>query len=183
MLYTKIVCAMALILFFSASCSSNQSSDINHQKNINSHFELPSISKDGRLRAEHVHMYVSAKIKQEQLRYEKESHQKNIEFTGSLNNSNSSENISLERAAIEHFEFDPQVYFWSKNIIDDTLANYTDNDSNPRKSMSNIGNPVIAHNLRILKKFKDDLRFARYYKLKPKLLTTSSSALKRKPST
>ena len=183
MQYTAKVCAIGVFLLFLSACSSNLSPESNRQENNNSTYDLSSIPRDGKLRAEHVRMYVSVKIKQEQLRFESKSQQQINDAFDSSYHRNARTTNTFEKAAIEHFEFDSQVYFWSKNVIDDILINYTDSDSNPRSSMSNIGNPTIAYNLAMLTKFKDDLRFAKHYRIDPKLLTTSRTTLARKPST
>lgn len=182
MQYTRLVCATALMLYLTA-CSSNQIPEAYQQQEDANNSELSSIPKDGKLRSAHVRMFVAVRIKQEQLRYEAETEQSVNHSRNLSNHSYRYINNRFEKAAIEHFEFDSDVYFWAKDKISDTLINYTDDGSNPLQSMSNIGNPIIAHNLSILKKFKDDLRFAQQYKLKPKLLTTSNSAVSTKPST
>ena len=78
-----LIYTAALLLLLSA-CSSNQTADINQQQfddnqNIKKTVETipqepraPVIPIDGRLRDEHMQMYVSVKIKQEQLRYQHE---------------------------------------------------------------------------------------------------------------
>lgn len=181
MKYTIIVCAAALLLILGA-CSSNQAPDAFIQDDaINN--ELSSIPKDGKLHAAHVRMYVSVKIKQEQLRHQNETGRSTNDSSYLSNNLYRNTNDVFEKEAIEYFEFDRNVYYWARNKINDTLINYTEDGSSPRKSMSNIGNPIIAHNLSILKKYKDDLRFAKHYKLEPKLITTSNSVVTKKPST
>ena len=182
MQYARLVCSTALLLYL-AACSSNQIPESYQQQDDENNSELSSIPKDGKLRASHVRMFVAVRIKQEQLRHEAEPGQSVDRSSNLPNHSYRNTNNGFEKAAIEHFEFDSDVYFWAKNKINDTLINYTDAGSNSLKTMSNIGNPIIAHNLSILKKFKDDLRFAQQYKLKPKLLTTSNSAVSTKPST
>lgn len=182
MQYTKWVCAAVLMLYLTA-CSSNQIPEAYQQQDDINNNELSSIPKDGKLRTAHVRMYVAVKIKQEQLRHEAQPGQSVNQAANLPNNTYRNVDNAFEKAAIEHFEFESDVYYWAKNKINDTLINYTDDGSTPLKTMSNIGNPVIAHNLSILKKFKDELRFASQYKLEPKLLTTSSSVVTKKPST
>lgn len=176
------VCAMFLVFFISA-CGSNIPSKLDRDDYIGSRDDLSSIPKDGRLQTEHIYMYVSVKIKQEQLRYESASKQQNQNIKYLSNENHINTNSKFEKAAIDHFEFDSHVYHWTKNVINDLLINYTDSSINLRSTMSNVGNPMIAHNLSVIKKYKDDLRFAQQYKLKPKLIATSVSATHKKPST
>lgn len=179
MQYINWVCAVTLPLMICA-CSSNQSSELAQDRSYIPDFNSVHVPTDGRLLNEHVRMYVSVKIKQEQFRYENKQQISNK--TRTVINQHGYSADSLEKAALEHFEFNPRVYFWAKNTIEDILINYTDVNANPRRTMSNISNPVIAHNLAVIQKFKEDLRFAKQYRIEPKLLTTSNSTVIRKPS-
>jgi hypothetical protein len=192
-----VVFAIVIILILSG-CDSNQPADVsqqesNSQTNIHKAVEIipqqttPVIPIDGRLRDEHLLMYVSVKIKQEQLRYETE-----ISTASSLNTNVSNvvnasiaakgktpvpspittksatgaDKIDYEKIAVEEFEFNKYLYFWAKQTITETLARANVRDERKITRAANFSEYVISHNLEMIEKYKDQLRFAESYKLK-----------------
>ena len=188
-----VVCTTTLFLLLSAS-SSNQPADVSQQrfdnnqsieKTVESNAQQPRppiIPIDGRLRNEHMQMYVSVKIRQEQIRYQhKKSNTPVLSKNNAApinntvenqpvnqNNSDTVGNARLnERLAIEEFEFNVQLYHWVKQTIQRTQARSLEEDVSKYKRVSNFEEYVLAHNLKMLKKHEDELRFAAKYKLSP----------------
>ena len=188
-----VVCTAALFLLLSA-CSSNQPADVSRQqidnnKNIRQTLETnsqqprsPIIPIDGRLRDEHMQMYVSVKIKQEQIRYQHEgsnsvilsnneaASRNNTTANQQVNQSNSdtvAKAILNERLAIEEFEFNAQLYHWVKQTIRYTQIQSNKEDVSKSRRASNFEEYVLAHNLKMLEKHADELRFAANYKISP----------------
>lgn len=186
----------AVVILFLSGCGANQPSNSsisqpkssNHSNihkavNIFQEQKPPTIPIDGRLRDEHLQMYVSVRIKQEQLRFEAESDNAAnyisnasdavISGAGSKQASPSlvvaakNSSVLYEKKAIEDFEFNRHLYFWAKQTIVDTLAYApVDNALNKRRA-SNFEEYVVTHNLQMIKKYRDQLRFAENYKLHP----------------
>ena len=126
--------------------------------------KLSGIPTDGKLRDEHLQMYVSVQIIQEQIRYQQETSGTKI---GDAN--------TLEKQAINHFEFDNQLYHWVKKVIKETSQ--SENEAN-FISINNTLNPVnavVAHNHATIKKYKGELEFVKKYKLQPRLVKSSPS--------
>jgi hypothetical protein len=189
----NVVCTIAIFLLLSA-CSSNKPADVSQQQ-IDSNQKVkntvetypqqprsPVIPLDGRLRDEHIKMYVSVKIKQEQIRYQHEESDTAIlskintasidNTTGNqlANQSNSytaGKAILNERLAIEEFEFNVQLYHWVKQTIQRTHARSLEEDIRKYKRFSNFEEYVLVHNLNMLEKHEDELRFADNYKIPP----------------
>ena len=174
--------SIAAIILLLSACSSNQSSnqpsDVSQQnfagknQNIQNAVEKipsqesPVVPMDGRLRNEHIQMYVSVKIKQEQLRYEQsiayiKTQETNTKATRAISD------IEIEKLAIEHFDLNPELYFWSKKIINNTLKRSAMEDVSKPRRISSFEEAVVVHNFSMIEKFKDELRFAQQYKLHP----------------
>lgn len=178
----------ALFLFFVLfACNTSQSTKATQQKNsektenkqINTSQEqlLSTIPVDGKLRDEHLKMYVSVKIKQEQLRYQQQlSQSQSIEQIDP--NFQKYTDKEIEAIAVNEFGFDLQVYFWSKKIIQDTLLVYAGSSPAPDAISLQPGKNVLTHNLSILTKHRDELRFANSYRLKLNISSSRQSALK-----
>ena len=168
--------SIAATLLLLSGCHSNQVSDLEQQNhptgNQGIHKTVDNVPQqeasviplDGRLRAEHMQMYVSVKIKQEQIRYEQA-----ITYVKSqvqdASKTQIDTDITLERLAIDDFEFNPQLYFWAKKTIAETLARFANEGIGKGKRITNFEEAVIAHNLSMIDKFKDELRFAENYQL------------------
>ncbi|MCI0508399.1 MAG: hypothetical protein L0Z73_20185 [Gammaproteobacteria bacterium] len=191
-----VVFAIVIILILSG-CGSNQPANVSqHKKNIQTDIHkaveiipqqtTPVIPIDGRLRDEHLQMYVSVKIKQEQLRYETEistspnlsANISNAENTGvatkgktPVSQSNTvkpvigTEKINYEKMAVEDFEFNKYLYFWAKQTIAETLERANAHNDGKISRAANFSEYVISHNLEMIEKYKDQLRFAENYKL------------------
>lgn len=193
MQYQHAVVMTALAVLFLSGCGSNQASinqhKIDYQTDIHKAVDTvpvqpsePTIPLDGRLRDEHLQMYVSVKIKQEQLRYEAEDA---IEATYIAGNravvipaAASKQSLSAaspaakkasaryEQQAIENFEFNTHLYFWAKHTIHETFTRASREGTLKRRA-SNFKEYVLSHNLQMVEKYKDQLRFAENYKLNP----------------
>ncbi|WP_455220810.1 hypothetical protein [Kaarinaea lacus] len=186
-----VVFAAAIILLLSA-CGSNQTAsinqpDISNQKDIHKAVEIipqqkiPTIPIDGRLRDEHLQMYVSVKIKEEQLRYEAESADSNVHIAKVADQSVADSNQKpparqqeainspsrYEKKAIEEFEFNSNLYLWAKQTIYETLSRSPVENTLSKKRASNFTEYVVNHNLRMINKYRDQLQFVENYKLHP----------------
>lgn len=188
-----VVCTIAIFLLLSA-CSSNKPADVSQQqidnnqkvkKTVETYPQQPRspiVPLDGRLRDEHMEMYVSVKIKQEQIRYQHEelntaifsknnaasmdsSYETQPVNTNHSNRVNPA--ISYEKMAVKEFEFNGQLYHWAKQIIQRTQARSIKEDISKYKRVSNFEEYVIVHNLKMLEKHEDELRFADNYKISP----------------
>ena len=182
----------AVIILLVSGCGSNQTAsisqqDISNQKDIHKAVEIipqqktPTIPIDGRLRDEHLQMYVSVKIKAEQLRYEMESADSNVHIArvadqtvAEINQKPSTRQAeainspsAYEKKAIEEFEFNSNLYFWAKQTIYETLAQSPVDNTFSKKRASNFAEYVVNHNLRIVNKYRDQLQFVENYKLHP----------------
>ena len=186
----------AVVLLFLSGCGSNQpaNTDVsqpnsNRQSNIHNAVDTiqepksPTVPIDGRLRDEHLQMYVSVRIKQEQLRYASEtenvtnyiSNTSDTKITDADTNTASRSLISVaknssavyEKQAVEDFEFNRHLYFWAKQTIVDTLARAPIGNALSKKRASNFEEYVVTHNLQMIEKYRDQLRFAENYKLHP----------------
>ena len=186
----------AVVLLYLSGCGSNQpaNTDVsqpnsNGQSNIHKAVDTfqqqksPTIPIDGRLRDEHLQMYVSVRIKQEQLRYEFETENtaNYILNTGEIKSADTDTNIAsrsltsvaknssafYEKKAVEDFEFNRHLYFWAKQTIVDTLARAPIGNALSKKRASNFEEYVVTHNLQMIEKYRDELRFAENYKLHP----------------
>jgi hypothetical protein len=201
-----VMTLMIIVLLFSA-CSSKQSSDVIHPDSYNAQNNsivrantissntvdrqnaqrvkvrvtpihvTPSVPVDGRLRDADITVYVSVKIKQEQFHYEWAITQTINQELNTLY-AQSDSDINFETLAINYFEFDPQLYHWSKKTINTTLSHVSDPEFSNREEMSNFNQWVISHNISMIEKFKDELRFAKNYKLNPTFITKPKSILK-----
>ena len=67
--------------------------------------------------------------------------------------------------AINEFEFNEQLYQWAKRTIELTSARNLEEDISNYKRASNFEEYVLAHNLKMLEKHEDELRFAVNYKI------------------
>lgn len=166
MQYTRIVLASTLYLLLFA-CSSDQVTEslapvAGTPKDSVKSANLSGIPTDGKLRDEHLQMYVSVQIIQEQIRYQQTTSGTKI---GDAN--------VLEKQAINHFEFDNQLYHWVKKVIKETSQ--SDNEANfiSVNSTLNPVNAVVAHNRATIKKYKGELEFVKKYKLQPRLVKSS----------
>lgn len=186
----------AVVLLFLSGCGSNQpantdvsQSKSNHHSDIHKAVDTiqeqksPTIPIDGRLRDEHLQMYVSVRIKQEQLRYEAEtenaanyiSNTAGTKITDagtntaprSLTSAAKNSSALYEKQAVENFEFNRHLYFWAKQTIVDTLARAPIGNALSKKRASNFEEYVVTHNLQMIEKYRDQLRFAENYKLHP----------------
>lgn len=186
----------AVVLLFLSGCGSNQPANTDvSQPNSNYHSDIhkavdtyqeqkpPTIPIDGRLRDEHLQMYVSVRIKQEQLRFEAESDNATnyISNTGDIKITDAGTNTASpsltaavkkssalnEKQAVEDFEFNRHLYFWAKQTIVDTLARAPIGNALSKKRASNFEEYVVTHNLQMIEKYRDQLRFAENYKLHP----------------
>jgi hypothetical protein len=186
----------AVVILFLSGCGSNQPTNSNiSQPKPSNHSDIhkavdtfqeqkpPTIPIDGRLRDEHLQMYVSVRIKQEQLRFEAESDNAanyisntsdtvisgagSKQVSPSLSAAARNSSVLYEKKAIEDFEFNRHLYFWAKQTISDTLAHAPiDNALNKRRA-SNFEEYVVTHNLQMIEKYRDQLRFAENYRLHP----------------
>jgi len=185
MQYANLVFAMFLFLLMLFACSSSQSSKVsqhnnsenssNTQDNASQQQLLATIPVDGKLRDEHLKMYVSVKIKQEQLRYQQQVSKSEIKEQVDPNFQRYTER-DLEKIAINDFGFDSEIYYWSKKIIQNTLLTYVGGSST--SDTNHINTDVLMHNLSILAKHKDELRFANSYRLKLNVSSSQQSYLK-----
>lgn len=185
MQYANLVFAMFLFLLMLFACSSSQSSKVSqHNNSENSSNTLDNASQqqllatipvDGKLRDEHLKMYVSVKIKQEQLRYQQQVSKSEIKEQVDPNFQRYTER-DLEKIAINDFGFDSEIYYWSKKIIQNTLLTYVGGGST--SDTNHINTDVLMHNLSILAKHKDELRFANSYRLKLNVSSSQQSYLK-----
>jgi hypothetical protein len=186
----------AVVLLFLSGCGSNQpaNTDVSQpnssrQSNIHNAVDTiqepksPTVPIDGRLRDEHLQMYVSVRIKQEQLRYKSETENaanyiSNTSDTKiadahtnaasrSLTSAAKNSSALYEKQAVEDFEFNRHLYFWAKQTIVDTLARAPIGNALSKKRASNFEEYVVTHNLRMIEKYRDQLRFAENYKLHP----------------
>jgi len=185
----QFVVYTATMLLLLTGCGSNQTADVD-QPNISTHDNIhnaveitpqkaPTIPIDGRLRDEHLKMYVSVKIKEEQLRYAAETASANIHIaqvanpstdnTKPVNEQSKTINAptNYEKKAIEEFEFNSYLYLWAKQTIANTLAHEPLSDTLRRKRASNFTEYVVNHNLQMVDKYRDQLEFAEHYKLHP----------------
>ena len=184
MQYANLVFAMFLFLLMLFACSSNQSSKVsqhnnsenssNSQDNVSQKQLLATIPVDGKLRDEHLKMYVSVKIKQEQLRYQQQVSTSDNKEQVDPNIQNYTDR-DLEKIAINDFGFDSEIYYWSKRIIQDTLLIYVGSNSTPDTDHTN--RDLLMHNLSVLAKHKDELRFANSYRLKLNVSSNPQSTL------
>ena len=193
-----VVFTTAMVVLLCA-CSSHQSADIDisHHRLDSQHpvqkaveiipqQKSPTVPLDGRLRDEHLQMYVSVKIKQEQLRYDSETshaskqakinnevpmtevapNQKRYTLQ-SAKQSIKNSNAIYEKMAVEDFEFNTQLYFWAKQTIAETLeqAAIKNKAKSKYSRASNFQEYVITHNLQMIEKYHDQLRFVANYKL------------------
>ena len=171
MQYTKIVLASFLYLSLFA-CNSGQVTETmelatDESSNTTRNTKVAGIPMDGKLRDEHLQMYVSIQIILEQIRYQRAS-------SGIfINNKN-----ELEEMAIGHFEYDSRLYQWVKKIVENTSQNSNDTNYIRANNFSSPDNSVIAHNLSKIRKFRDELRFVKKYKLNPNLAQSSRSSHK-----
>jgi len=170
------------------ACSSNQSSgnSQNHysqpehfgnaQQKVTLEKSLSDIPADGKLRPEHIKMYVSVRIKQEQLRYQRHTENPASGELEKTNLQNSALTDDIETIAIDDFGFDSKIYYWSKKVIQETLQNYSSSSSSTAAELTD--NDTLVHNLTLLKKHRDELRFAHSYRLKLKHSSEPDTALK-----
>ena len=180
-----------IIALMLAACSSNHQTAVSQQqidskqtvkKTIESYPKQqrsPVIPIDGRLRDEHIQMYVSVKIKQEQLRYQQEESNSTIQIKNTVSNINSKENQPvnsdnsfnitpaslIERVAVEEFDFNVQLYHWVKQTIRYTQARRTEMETSNQQRISSFEEYVMAHNLEMLERHADELHFAANYKI------------------
>ncbi|WP_455207396.1 hypothetical protein [Kaarinaea lacus] len=189
-----VVFTTAMVVLLCA-CSSHQSADIDishhrldSQQPVQNAVEIipqqkpPTVPLDGRLRDEHLQMYVSVKIKQEQIRYDSETSpslnqvkiNNKVPMTDVATNqkrhtlqSTRKPNADYEKMAVEDFEFNTQLYFWAKQTIAETLeqAAIKNKAKSKYSRASNFQEYVITHNLQMVEKYHDQLRFVENYKL------------------
>jgi len=187
--YVFVVITAAMLLLLSG-CGSSQTANIEQaniriQDNIHDAVEIipqqkaPTIPIDGRLRDEHLRMYISVKIKEEQLRYEAETANEYSHIALVANRSaTTSKQVarqpasingpsSYEKKAIEEFDFNFPLYLWAKQTIADTLARKPLDNTLRKKKASNFTEYVVNHNLQMINKFSDQLQFVERYKLHP----------------
>ena len=185
MQYANLVFATFLFLLMLFACSSNQSSKVsqqNHSENSSNTRDnesqeklLATIPVDGKLRDEHLKMYVSVKIKQEQLRYQQQTSTSENKEQVDANFQHYTDR-DLEKIAFNDFGFDSEIYYWSKRIIQDTLLIYVGGTST--SDTDHTKRDVLTHNLSLLAKHRDELRFANSYRLKLNTSPNPQSALK-----
>jgi len=170
MQYAGIVLASALYLLLFA-CSSDQFTEslapVTHKSidsvdNTAEKTKVSGIPTDGKLRDEHLQMYVSVQIIQEQIRYQQAT---SGTKTGDASN--------LEKQAINHFEFDYQLYHWVKKVIKETSLSANEANFISVNNALNPVNAVIAHNRATIQKYKGELEFVKKYKLQPRLVKSS----------
>jgi len=187
MQFANPVFAVFLFLLVLSACNTSQSAKVSQHNNsdksginpdkVSLKQLLSTIPADGKLRDEHLTMYVSVKIKQEQLRYLQKSALTDV-ANSSENNFHRFTERDLEKIAIEDFGFNSEIYFWSKKMIHDTLAAYA--DSKPDSDADNLtkNNDALIHNLSIVAKHRDELRFAHNYRLKLQISSSRQSSFK-----
>ena len=185
------VLAAAIVILLSA-CSSNHPADVYHQQAVKNQRTIntveanpkqlrsPVIPIDGRLRDEHIQMYVSVRIKQEQIRFQREElrstflakrGQQSSSTPGKsqvVNLKDSTSIISqkqLEKMAVEEFDFNVQLYHWAKQTIQRTQTYLTNDNIMKSRRASSFEEYVLSHNLKMLDKYQDELRFAVNYKI------------------
>ena len=191
----RLVVVAAVTIPLLCACGSNQPSDpgqaqnTNHRQNIQNAIEIiqqentPAVPMDGRLRDEHLQMYVSVKIRQEQLRYEQgityvaqhSQHKVSDKKGNTAGTQNTVYVLSnepvphriYEKQAVKEFEFDDQLYFWAKRTIQAAMARSASEDLAEHKRISSFEESVAAHNLKMIQKYQDELQFALNYKLQP----------------
>lgn len=166
MQYARIVLASALYLLLFA-CSFDQVTEslapvAGTQKDNVENAKVSGIPTDGKLRDEHLQMYVSVQIIQEQIRYQ---HKTSGTKIGDAN--------ALEKQAIKHFEFDTQLYHWVKKIIKETSQSDNEATYVPVNGTIVPVNAVVAHNRAVIRKYKGELEFVKKYKLPPRLVKSS----------
>lgn len=139
-----------------------------------------TIPADGKLRDEHLTMYVSVKIRQEQLRFQQKTSSTSTEKKESSGtNSHDSAKNQFEEIAMQEFGFDSRIYLWSKKMIHDTLAADIVSDSKSSPALLIQNDDALFHNLSVIAKHNDELRFADNYKLEPPSSLISQQSLKR----
>ena len=186
MQYANVVFA-TFLFFLLFACNASQSSKATQQNNLEKSSKtqnhtlqgelLSTIPVDGKLQDAHLQMYVSVKIKQEQLRYQQEiSQSKELEQDNRY--SHNYTDRDLETIAINEFGFDPKIYHWSKKIIQNTLRVNVSEESRSDTGSKQLGNQVLKHNLSVLAKHNDELRFANSYRLKLNISSNQQTAFK-----
>lgn len=188
----RLVVFAAVIIPLLYACGSNQPSEtlvqpensksqLFHKNALEGkpHSMTPAVPMDGRLRDQHMQMYVSVKIRQEQLRYEQEityvtRHERqkwpvtmpaNVQNAVHLTSSTSISPAVYEKRAIAEFNFNTQLYFWAKRTIREAIARSENEDLDKYKRVSSFEESVIAHNINMIQKYQNELRFAQKYKL------------------
>ncbi|WP_455202089.1 hypothetical protein, partial [Kaarinaea lacus] len=73
--------------------------------------------------------------------------------------------ILYEKMALKEFEFNGQLYQWARQTIRRTQARMIQENISKAKRASNFEEYVLMHNLRMLEKHADELRFAENYKI------------------
>lgn len=174
MQYANIVFTTALLLLSLFACSASQSTSFSennsiektrNNKSTGTHPETSlSIPVDGKLGDEHLKLYVSVTILVEQLRYEQVSAQ--LQKSNRPFSQNSTNNRALEELAIDYFGYDPQLYYWSKKIIEKILNNPGTPAQNTDDVKVYLAREILFHNIAILEKNRDELQFALNYRLK-----------------
>lgn len=193
--YRYVALTTIIIVFLLFGCGSNQPANTNISQPVsNQHSNIhravetiqeqksPTVPIDGRLRDEHLQMYVSVKIKQEQLRYAAETEnsssfisnvgaaadiESGVNHLPSVRKATKQSPVIYEKKALADFEFNTYLYYWAKQTIADTLARLPVDKALNKRRASNFEEYVVAHNLRMIEKYRDQLRFAENYKLNP----------------
>jgi hypothetical protein len=173
-----LTAATAIVLW---ACGSNQPADSDRvqntdpRKNIQKAVEIipqqsfPVVPIDGRLRDEHIQMYVSVKIRQEQLCYEqnityvKRQNKRDAAACASSKKANSSR--TYEKLAIKEFDFNDQLFYWVKRTVNDATVRRAKTGPVSGKRASSFEESVAIHNMRMIQKYQDELTFALNYRI------------------
>jgi hypothetical protein len=73
----------------------------------------------------------------------------------------------FEQMAVKEFEFNRQLYYWSKQTIRNVMDNLSNEGGVGNKTASNFEESVKMHNRNMIKKYHDELAFALNYQLPP----------------
>lgn len=189
----RLVAAAIVTIPLLCACGSNQPSgsgpdrSTSHSQNIQQDVEsipqkkTPVVPMDGRLRDEHMQMYVSVKIRQEQLRYEQgityiakqdpqNPHGKPAALHLAQARLSGREQVPdrvYEQMAVKEFEFNRQLFYWTKQTIRNVMDDLSNEGGVGKRTASNFEESVKMHNRNMIKKYRDELAFALNYQLPP----------------